>query len=154
MSQILDYSEFSHWLRTLLNFYNCLVQEVLFFLCLLLLEHIYLKPKAESRGPQQVNKIKCSFKACSRKELKATLSAFLMESCLSSSVLQKGDKKPCSSKQCIWSQAQVITKEARVIIHNPQLAIGRCISMVMRWYRNSVLSSSYLIFNSDFSSMC
>lgn len=40
MSQILEYSEFSHWLRTLLNFCKYLLQEVLFFFCLLLLEHI------------------------------------------------------------------------------------------------------------------
>lgn len=127
MSQILDYSEFSHWLRTLLNFNKCLLQVVLFFSCLLLLKTQDWVKEATANEQN-----KCSFKARSRKELKATLSAFLMESCLSSSVLLEYDKEPCSSKQCVWSQAQIITREARVIFHSTQHAIGRSISMVMK----------------------
>lgn len=121
------------WILTLtedlIKFSKCLLQIVLSFFSLLLLEYI-LKTQDWVKEAIASEQNKCLFKACSRKELKATLSAFLMETWLSYSVLLKYDKEPRSS--CIWSQAQVLTREARVIFHNPQHAIGRCINMVMK----------------------
>lgn len=95
-----------------------------------------------------------SSKAFSRKDQEVTLSTFLLVRCLSSLVYHKMMQSltPASRMSGVKSKLPPRTQEQLFISLNKLLEdaqIWQC-----KWFKNTVLSSSCLIFKADFWSMC